>query len=68
MSVDLLRTARLDRGLTLRAAAQRIGVNWKTLQRAEAGDAVPYPATALRIADFYGLRVTDIWPVEREAA
>ncbi|HYV17326.1 MAG TPA: helix-turn-helix transcriptional regulator [Conexibacter sp.] len=65
--LELLRSERLNRGLTLKQAAARIGVSWKTLQRTEAGQSVPFPATALKIADFYGLRVTDIWPVRRPA-
>jgi len=61
--MELLRSERLNRGLTLKQAATRMGVSWKTLQRAEAGSSVPFPATALKIAGFYGMRVTDVWPV-----
>jgi transcriptional regulator with XRE-family HTH domain len=62
-SMELLRSERLNRGLTLKQAAARMGISWKTLQRAEAGRSAPFPATALKIAGFYGLRVTDVWPV-----
>ena len=65
--MEHLRAARLNRGLTLKQAAARMGVSWKTLQRTEAGHSVPFPATALKIADFYGLRVTDLWPVRGDA-
>lgn len=65
--MEVLRGERLNRGLTLRQAATRMGISWKTLQRAEAGQSVPFPATALKIAAYYGLRVTDLWPV-RDAA
>lgn len=58
-----LRAARQNRGLTLREAAQQTGVEFTALQRAERGSR-PYPATAKQIADFYGVKVTDIWPVE----
>jgi transcriptional regulator with XRE-family HTH domain len=63
-----LRSARLDKGLTLREAAELIGVSWKTLQRTEAGLSRPFPGTAKRIADFYGVRVTDLMPASEEAA
>jgi transcriptional regulator with XRE-family HTH domain len=66
--MELLRSERLNRGLTLKQAASRMGISWKTLQRAEAGQSVPFPATALKIAELYGLRVTDVWPVQAVGA
>jgi transcriptional regulator with XRE-family HTH domain len=60
-----LRGARLNRGLSLRAAAKEIGVDMHALWRAEHG-AVPNPASAKKIADFYGAQVTEIWPVSDE--
>ncbi len=66
--------ARLNKGLTQRQAAASIGINRGTLQAAESGDSV-HPGNAKKIADFYGVKVTDIWPMpepdadpEREAA
>lgn len=53
---------RLNRGLSQADAAGEIGVSRMTLDRAEQGHAVQ-PAKAKLIADFYGARVTDIWPV-----
>jgi hypothetical protein len=49
----------------LRAAAAQIGdgIDWKTLQRAEAGKTIPRPSTGLEIAEFYGLKPSDIWPI-----
>lgn len=38
-------------------------IDWKTLQRAETGRTAPFPSTALKIAGYYGLRVTDVWPL-----
>ena len=61
---------RLNRGLSQADAAEVIGVSRGTLDRAESGLSVQV-ANAKRIADFYGVQVTDIWPVaepEREAA
>lgn len=53
---------RLNRGLSIRQAAERVGVARATLERAERGDGV-HPGSAKLIADFYGVQVTDIWPV-----
>lgn len=63
----LLRAHRLDRGLTITAAAEQIGVTEDILLRAENG-ANPRPAAAKKIADFYDAKVTDIWPVEESVA
>lgn len=62
-----LKEARLNRGLSPAAAAAEIGVSRGALVAAEDGT-MPRPEVAKRIADFYEQRVTDIWPVEREAA
>lgn len=61
-----LRSERLNRGLSVRDAAGRIGVEPQTLSRAESGGSRPHPGNALKIAEFYGCRVTDLWPVEPE--
>ncbi len=58
-----LKAERVNRGLTLRSAALEMGVEPSTLQRAEAGVSVPRAQAAFRIADFYGHRVTDVWPI-----
>lgn len=62
MSVDLV-AERLNRGLSIRGAAEQIEVGVNVLRAAEAGGSV-HPGNAKRIADFYGHKVTDIWPVE----
>lgn len=58
---------RLNRGLSVSDAATTIGVARGTLLKAERGEVV-WPPLAKRIADFYGVRVTDIWPVEDRSA
>lgn len=63
-----LRAERLNRGLSLTAAADAMNVPLNVLSRAEAGEGMPHPANAKRIADFFGHRVTDIWPIEEVAA
>lgn len=55
--------ARKNEGLSQRAAAKRMGITADILQRAEQGSH-PHLKTAKVIADFYGVKVTDIWPVE----
>jgi transcriptional regulator with XRE-family HTH domain len=59
-----LKAERLNRGLSLTAAAEQIEVPLNVLSRAEAGEGQPHPANAKKIADFYGHKVTDIWPLE----
>lgn len=57
---------RVNRGLSREVAAKRIGISRETLRLIEQGS-VPRPLTAKRIADFYGVQVTDIWPVKQAA-
>lgn len=61
-----LEAERLDRGLSALQAAEEMGIAPGTLQRAERGLGI-HPASKKAIADFYGFRVRDIWPVERAA-
>lgn len=63
-----LTALRINQGLSLRAAAKEIGVSGPTLGRAESGGTMPHPKSALKIATFYGYKVTDIWPVDTAAA
>lgn len=63
-----LKAERLNRGLSIRQAAQEIGVTAPTLNRAESGEGGIHPGNAFKIASFYGYQVTQIWPVEEEAA
>jgi lambda repressor-like predicted transcriptional regulator len=61
-----LEVDRLNRGLSLRAAAKAAGVSPSVLVRAEEGT-MPRPESAKAIADLYGYKVTDIWPVDSKA-
>lgn len=67
MAVNL-KAERLNRGLSAEAAAKEMGLEKQTLLNAESGSVVPRPANAKVIADFYGFKVTDIWPVEEAVA
>lgn len=64
-----LHAERVNRGLSLRRAGSQMGIAPNTLKQAENGSTTVHPGTAKKIADFYGVKVTDIWPlVETRAA
>jgi transcriptional regulator with XRE-family HTH domain len=62
-----LKAERLNRGLSLDALAAAVEVPKSTLARMEHG-VIPRPAVRLKVADFYGKSVTDIWPIDAKAA
>ena len=66
MNFDL-RTERMNRGLSLDALSKQIDVPRNTISRVENG-ATPVPETRLKLAEFYGKKVTEIWPVDEKAA
>lgn len=63
---DIL-VARLNAGLTQRALAKECGVSLTTIQGLEAGKGAT-PSNAKKVADFFEVQVTDLMPVERQAA
>lgn len=67
MTVEEMVHERVNRGFSRRRLARVINVPEQTLRRAERGEGVSLEY-AKRIADFYGVLVTDIWPVEEMAA
>lgn len=58
-----LAEARVNRGHSIRGLARHIDVPEQTIRRAERGERVT-PENAFKIATFFDLKVTDIWPVE----
>lgn len=66
-TTDQIREHYLNQGLSRRAYAEKIGVPEQSLRRLEAGLGV-HPANAKIVADDLGVKVTDLMPVEREAA
>lgn len=68
MNAVNLKAERLNRGLTTREVAEKVKVTSATIERIESGTSLPRPGTAKRLADLYGYKVTDIWPVEEKAA
>jgi transcriptional regulator with XRE-family HTH domain len=61
-----LPTARINRGYTVRSLAAELAVDYRTLLRLERGQAI-HPAKALIVADYFGVQVTDLMPVEQVA-
>jgi transcriptional regulator with XRE-family HTH domain len=61
-----LTAERLNRGLSLAAAARVIGVHRNTLTALEAGARV-HPESAKKIADYFGCKVTDLLPLDEAA-
>jgi hypothetical protein len=58
---DRLKTLRIDRGLSIRQAAKAISVGEMVIRYAEQGGQ-PWPQHKLKIATFYGLKPSDLWP------
>jgi transcriptional regulator with XRE-family HTH domain len=63
-----LKAERLNRGLSLDALSEAIGVPKSTLARAESGGPQPNARNAFALADFYGFKVTEIWPLPEKAS
>lgn len=56
-----LSSARVNRGHTIRSLAAEVGIDYRTLVRLEDGEAI-HPAKALKVADYFGVQVTDLMP------
>ncbi len=65
MSIDLT-SERLNKGHSIRSLADELGVHQHAIRRLEAGGSV-HPATAKKIADYFGVRVTDLMPMSEAA-
>jgi transcriptional regulator with XRE-family HTH domain len=55
-----LHRARLEKGLSLRAAAAQIGVTKETLMALEKGHRDPHPTTLGKLARGYGIEIADL--------
>lgn len=60
------RAERLNAGVTLSERALKMGVTRRTLQVLEKTGRMPSAPVAKRIADFYGVEVTELWPLDPE--
>lgn len=59
-------TERLNRGLSVRALARECEVPEQAVRRLEAGERIT-PGNAKKIADFFGVKVTDLPPFRQVA-
>lgn len=62
-----LRSARLNAGLSQRELAEEAGVPLVTIQNLEAARGGARPSNAKRLADYFGIKVTDLIPVQEAA-
>lgn len=58
--MSILREKRLEKAMTLTAAARKIGANVGSLSRIERGQQYPRPALARRLCTLYGISMDDI--------
>ena len=61
-----LSTARVNSGHTSRSLAVALDIDPRTLARLEEGKPI-HPAKAKLVADYFGVQVTDLMPVEAAA-
>ena len=62
-----LALARFNEGYSQRSLAIELGVSRATIKALEAGGTV-HPANAKKVADRFGVQVTDLMTIDREAA
>lgn len=56
-----IKTYRVDRGVTRKDLAKRIGVNFQTIGYLERGDYNPTLEVALRLAEYFEVKVDDLF-------
>jgi transcriptional regulator with XRE-family HTH domain len=61
MAALKLRMLRINRGLSRNALGRQTGVSTPTITRLEAGQ-LPTEATAYKLATFFDLKPTELWP------
>jgi transcriptional regulator with XRE-family HTH domain len=65
--VNRLQQLRYERGLTQQQVADGSGVSQRTLVRLERDAQRPSARIAKRLADYFGVQVTDLMPIEEAA-
>lgn len=58
---------RLNRGLSQSKIAKEIGISKSAWGRLENGESVG-PRNALKVAEYFDLTVTELWPIQSKAA
>lgn len=61
-----LTVERLNRGYSINSLAEELGVHRNVITRLEAGESV-HPSNAKKVADYFGVKVTDLMPVGEPA-
>lgn len=61
-----LMSARLNKGMAQRELADKIGVSREVIRRLELGYGA-HPANAKKVADYFGVQVTDVLPSEPQS-
>jgi plasmid maintenance system antidote protein VapI len=61
-----LTAERLNRGQSIKGLARTLDVHEHSIRALETGKTV-HPATAKKVADFFGVKVTDLMPLDRAA-
>lgn len=61
-----LTAARINAGLSQRQLAQKVPVGLETIRRLERGEGA-HPENAKKVADYFGVKVTDLMPLEPAA-
>lgn len=56
-----VKTYRVDRGMTRKELAKKIGVNFQTIGYLERGDFNPTLEVALRLSEYFEVRVDDLF-------
>lgn len=66
MTFDLAE-ARVNEGHSVKSLAEELGIHRASLAALERGEGV-HPSTAKKVADHFGIKATDLMPVDRSAA
>lgn len=65
--IESIAVERVNRGLTQSDLAEVIAVSPKTIANIEAGHR-PSPRIGKKLADYFGCKYTDLWPIDRQGA
>ena len=60
MNALTLKAARVNSGISVKAAADAVGVTEDTIYRYESGKSSPKIGTAVKLAELYGVGINDI--------
>lgn len=61
--VKELELMRIDKGLSKKQLAQKIGVSYQSINKWERGEVKPQVAQAFKLANFYGIKPREIFNI-----